>query len=479
LRRRAPLSVGFLCAAGTVLLASRSSFGGQRPNIDLRTAILPPSLVIAYPSRGSLTDWPKYCGNLAMTGVAAGERAISPTSAPNFLSAWTETLPGAVASSPIVVDGRVYVGDWSGMEWALDAATGAVLASADLGTTTAPQCTPDTLGITSAPAVTGGVVYLAGGDDGFYALDAETLAVRWRTSLGNNSARGGYYGWCSPAVLDGHVYQGISSNCDNPFITGRLAALEAATGALASSADLSGGITGAGVWSSPAIDAAGGTVFVTTASGNSYPEGLSYSMVRLALADLAIEDHWKISPEDFALAPDADWGSSPTLFTDPAARPLVGAGQKNGFYYTFRRDDLSAGPVWKTAIAVPGECPQCGQGTISTAAFDGERIYVGAGVSLDFRSSGTVNALDPADGTVLWTYAMPGAVLAPISYANGVVFAAGGTRCVALDAETGALLWHADAAAKLFGGIAISNGRIFFGDVAGNLYAFAVPLARS
>ena len=470
--RSACALVAGLCAA--------SGGAAQRPNVDLRTAVIPPSLVVAYPGRGSLEDWPKYCANLAMTGVAQGERLISPASMGTMAAAWTDTLPGAIASSPIVAGRRVYVGDWSGTEWVLDAETGAVLATADLGRTAAPKCSPPELGITSAPHVTGGVVYVAGGDDAFYALDAATLAVRWKTRLGDNSPQGGYYGWCSPAVLAGTVYQGVSSNCDNPFVPGRVDALDAATGTLTATVDLSQNPVdrshyGSGVWSSPAIDAAAGNLFVTTASATHYDDGYAYSILRLSLGTLAVEDFWKIPPEDFALALDADWGSSPTLFADASGRALVGAGQKNGYYYAFRRDDLSGGPVWKTLIAVGGECPQCGHGTISTAAFDGRRLYVGAGVPPDFSAHGTVYALDPATGAILWRYAAAGPVLAPISYANGVVFAAGGKSCIALDAATGELLWKADASSDLYGGVAISRGRIYFGDVAGNLYAFAVP----
>jgi len=155
----------------------------------------------------------------------------------------------------------------------------------------------------------------------------------------------------------------------------------------------------------------------------------------------------------------------------------VGAGQKNGFYYAFRRDALSDGPVWKTAIAVPGLCPQCSEGSISTAAFDGSRLYVGGGYPANFDPPlpGAVTALDPSTGTVLWRATLPGAVLAPISVANGVVFAAGGKRCVAVRSDTGEVLWQADTESDVYGGIAISRGRIFFGDIAGNLYAYEVP----
>jgi outer membrane protein assembly factor BamB len=421
--------------------------------------------VVSGDARERGRDWPKYCGNLEMTGVAEGERAINPSSVPALRLAWTDTLTGSIASSPTVVAGRVYVGDWSGTEWSLDAASGTVLARTNLGTTSVTWCNPSDLGITSAPAFSNGILYLAGGDDGFYALDAKDLSVRWRTSLGDNSGLGGYYGWCSPAVVGDRVIQGISSNCDDPFVEGRLDALDAGAGTILASADLAQTTVhfeeGAGVWTSPAVDLTAGKVFATSASAYHYDDGLAYSILRFSLPDLSIEDHWKLSPEDFALAPDSDWGSSPTLFHDAAGNRLVGAGQKNGYYYAFSRDDLAGGPLWKAPIATPGFCPQCGGGTLSTAAFDGKRLYV--------------VALDPASGAELWRTAMAGPVLAPISFANGVVFAAGGTSCVALDAATGAVLWHGEASEILWGGIAISDGRIFFGDFGGNLYAYEVP----
>ena len=441
-------------------------------------SLLPAPAVVSGDSREHGHDWPKYCANLEMTGVAAGERAISPPSVPSLRLAWTDTLTGSIASSPTVVAGRVYVGDWSGSEWSVDADTGAVIATAYLGTTYVWYCNPPRLGITSAAVADSGTLYLAGGDDAFYALDAKDLSVRWRTSLGNNSQLGGYYGWCSPAVAGGRVLQGVSSNCDVPFVIGRLDALAPADGSITVSTALSPTDEfhqGAGIWTSPAVDLSGGAVFATTGSAYNYDDGLSFSIVRFSLSDLSIEDHWKLPPADFALALDADWGSSPTLFHDAAGDLLVGAGEKNGYYYAFRRTDLASGPVWKTAIAIPGECPQCSQGSLSTAAFDGERLYAGGGATAGYLALGAVTALDPATGAVLWVAPFPGPVIAPVSFANGVVFAAGGNRCAALDAATGALLWHADFTAPLYGGIAISAGRIFFGDTAGNLYAYEIP----
>jgi len=468
-------------AAGAALAGLLASLSLAAERSAVRVTPLASPSASRIDSRPLEHDWPKYCADAAMTGQAHHETAISPASVTSMRPAWQATLPGSIASSTTVVAGKVYVGDWQGNEWELDAATGTAVASVNLGTTSIGNCDPPVQGITSAPAFSRGKIYLAGGDDSFYALDAQTLQVLWKTKLGDNSPTGGYYGWSSPSVIDDLVYQGIASHCDDPFVDGRVVALGAASGATVASADLSQTTDparfGAGVWSSPAIDVASGEVFVTTASAYAYDDGLAYSVVRLSLGTLAIEDSWKIPLADYEGTPDADWGSSPTLFRDAAGRLLVGASQKDGHYYAFDRARLSDGPVWTTRLATGGDCPTCGDGSISTAAFDGSSLYAGGGRIMigAVEVRGTVSALDPATGVARWTFTdLHGPVLAPVSVANGVVFAAAGTQAVALDAATGALLWRFDTGVFLYGGIAISDGRIFFGDTHGNLYAFEV-----
>src|SRR5205814_10273230 len=138
-------------------------------------------------------------------------------------------------------------------------------------------------------------------------------------------------------------------------------------------------------------------VFVTTGSALAMEDGRAYSIVRMNQDTLEIAESWKINadPQD-----DADWGTSPTLFTDAEGRELVGAGQKDGHYYAFVRRHLEDGPVWRAEIARSGACPLCADGTLSTAAFDGTRLYVGGGkpVDSDDDVSGSVAALDPATG---------------------------------------------------------------------------------
>jgi outer membrane protein assembly factor BamB len=231
------------------------------------------------------------------------------------------------------------------------------------------------------------------------------------------------------------------------------------------------------VWTSAAIDVDRRKIFVTTGSADFFGDGNAYSLVRLDLDTLLIEDRWQLPPTaDVRL--DEDWGSSPTLFTDAAGRELVGAGQKNGGYYAFDRNDLASGPIWIAPIAIGGDVPQIGQGTLSTAAFDGETLYVGGGTPRENDDSsvfGAVTALSPGDGTILWQHTFDGPVIAPVSFANGVVYAAGGQSVVALDAATGSVLWSFQMQAPGYGGVAIANGHIYVGDVSGVIYAFGLP----
>jgi outer membrane protein assembly factor BamB len=423
----------------------------------------------------TLTAWPKYCGSLTMSGEPVGFSNITPATAHNLALAWQVKLSGPIASAPSIFKNRIYIGDWGGMETALDTLTGSVVAQANLGMTNAPQCTPSSLGITSSPAIVGSRLYLAGGDDSFYALDAATLTVIWKEKLGDNSAGGGYYGWSSPAIVGNRIIQGVASNCDTPFVPGRLVALDLDRGLEAASADfIADGKVGNGVWTSPAIDLTSRKIFVTTASGLDYNDGLGYSIIRLNLDTFAIEDSWKLKLDPDNIW-DADWGSSPTLFTDGAGRALVGAGHKDGHYYAFDRNNLAAGPVWMADVARTGEVPQDGDGTLSTAAFDGTRLYVGGGIPADNAdplAGGSVVAVDPNNGAILWRQTMPGTVIAPVSTVHGVVFAAGGNLVEAFDGTTGNVLWSYRTAAPIYGGIAIAGDTVYVGDLAGKLYAF-------
>jgi outer membrane protein assembly factor BamB len=141
-----------------------------------------------------------------------------------------------VYSAPAVANGVVYVGVGSGMVYALDAGTGALLWKSKAG-----------VSVATSPAVADGMVYV--GSDVLYAFDAGTGALIWTYTNGDK-----YVG--TPAVADGRVY--VASCC--AYNTSNFYAVNAKTGTL--------------IWTFPAwLDDSGvpavanGVVYVATADG--------------------------------------------------------------------------------------------------------------------------------------------------------------------------------------------------------------------
>jgi outer membrane protein assembly factor BamB len=247
------------------------------------------------------------------------------------------------------------------MFYKLNEATGAVEWSVDTGHM--PKETCRSKGITASPAValdpTTNVltVYVGGGDGNVDAIRASNGQILWKSPVDVNApATTAYYDYSSPMVADGHVYEGISSGCDNPLVRGGLAELDQHTGArLATYYTVPSGSVGGSIWSSPAITSNGSTIFVTIGNGDptaGAAQGDSTSIVALDANTLAKTDIWTIPPADHG--PDSDFGGSPTLFTAPlggVSTPMVGAENKNGTYYAWRQSNLAAGRCGSSAMA--------------------------------------------------------------------------------------------------------------------------------
>src|SRR5207247_5516160 len=109
-----------------------------------------------------------------------------------------------------------------------------------------------------------------------------------------------------------------------------------------------------------------------------------------------------------------DWSTTPTLFKHRDGRTLVGAAAKNGYYYAFDANAIGNGPIWKVRVAVPGECPQCGEGSISSSAYAYDTLYVAGGFTNvnGVEAGGAVRALDPSTGRILWVHPTAGPIFA-------------------------------------------------------------------
>ena len=128
--------------------------------------------------------------------------------------AWAWRTGGMVHSSPALAGGNIVVGSWDGAVYALDAKTGEQRWRHQTGV---EQKTSIMFGIQASPAVDGDTVYVGSRDGFFYALDAASGQPRWRYDAQGSWVVG------TPALDADRVYVGTSD-------TGLLLALDKRTG---------------------------------------------------------------------------------------------------------------------------------------------------------------------------------------------------------------------------------------------------------
>ena len=309
------------------------------------------------------------------------------------------------------------------------------------------------------------MLFVPGGDDNFYALNALTGALIWKTSLGVEPA---YFLWSSPTLYNGSVYEGVASVGDCPLVQGEMVQMDASTGTVQHVFDtVPTGCTGGGVWGSPTIDTSDGSIYFTTGNPGCSPPGLAPAIVKLRASDLSLMADWTV-PTSAQAQGDSDFGSTPTLFTatiNGQLRQLVGAVNKNGIFYAWDRTDLAAGPVWQSNVAKAGGPAT---GSIISAAWDGSKLYVGGGTTSVNGTSctGSIDALNPVTGAFVWRTCQtnttnPGAY-AGITVVPGVLVE--GTRSGAvlfLDTATGKTLFTYQASTAVKGEATVSNGIVY------------------
>jgi outer membrane protein assembly factor BamB len=387
---------------------------------------------------------------------------------------WRFSTGDTVAATPAVGSGRVFLGSWDGYEYALDELTGTQKWRTYLGRTSGP-C--GALGVTSSPLLLGGHAYLGGGDDRWYALDMASGSVLWSVPTGSTST--GHYNWSSPAALNGFAYIGIASRCDSPLVQGKLLRVNLATHQIVNTWKVvPDGQLGGTIWTSPVVDAGRNTVFVTTGNraydSTGDTQQHAEALVGVDATTLAIKGYWSLPVSD--PTPDADWGTSPTLFTDSLGRDLVSAANKNGILYAFLRDNLSAGPIWtrRLAAAAAGSDPAAG-GVYSNGYFDGQRLYYAGGETTIAGKTvaGSIRALDPRTGAVLWERALASRTYGALTGANGMLVVPSRTALRVLDPATGTILYANPL--SLYAAATVANGRLFIGDLAGVVHAYAYP----
>lgn len=479
------------------------------------TIPLPPH----WPPVANTSNWPTYEFAANRSGYNTGENTLSPENASQLRVVWNKSLSGPVFGSPTAVNGTVYVGSWDGYEYALSAATGAQKWRTFLGVESFPNSTYgcswiNPLGVTSSAAVYNNSVYV-GGFHNYYKLNASTGHIDANFSTDPNSSGNvsdGYYAWSSPLFYHGHLYVGVASQCDHPLVAGGVYELNITASNLTPLHHLlanpgEGGSDGS-VWSSPTLDSANNTLWITTGNSNT---GWRFAQSIVALNattfnNTTVEGYWVATH-----GVDEDFGAGATLISDGSGHDYALATNKDGTAYAVNRSALSAGSVWSDRITTY-QHPACQPPgiAVSPAAFDGHFAYLGgayANLSGAWHS-GSVSSVYPSNGTYRWRTATNGSVQAGIAAADGLVVDASrlysytwtgscpitwwstpNSWLQVLNASTGQQLYSFYTHYIFAGSPAISDGRIFVGaginDTAdwtslpnhsGHVYAFGIPI---
>ncbi len=256
-------------------------------------------------------------------------------------------------SSPAVAGGRVYAGCDDGILFAVDAATGELV----WNYTTADD-------VRSSPSVADGVVYIGSTDHNVYALDAESGDLIWNYTTGRPV-------YSSPAVAHGMIYIG---SCDR-----NVYALDAESGDL-----IWNYTTGGMVYSSPAV--VDGRVYIGSFDGHLY-----------VLDALTGEFSWSYS------------AGSPVYSSPAVADGIVYFGCRNGFLYA-----LNTGiPGYRWSY-------HAGEGIDSSPAVANGVVYFTS--TDDGGGSGDLFALDAESGEFLWRYTTRMGLMSSPAVVDGVVY---------------------------------------------------------
>jgi polyvinyl alcohol dehydrogenase (cytochrome) len=411
-------------------------------------------------------DWPMIGRDATNTRSQPFEHRLRPANVHRLATKWVAAMAGDVSATPAVVDGAVYVGDFGGMLWKLDAETGNVIWShmvADYTgiagdiVRTSPSLARDTLvvGDLKAPNMLG--------------IDARTGNLRWVTQV-HPDPKGIMTG--SPVLAGDTIYTGVSaSGASGPGATfrGAIVALDAQTGrirwrtySLPDNGGVAGGYAGATMFAPPAVDLSAGLVYGTF--GQPYTEPASVTACHAANGGFAEsceqpgaflksvvafdlrtgEPRWSYRVQGHGPWLQACGSQPPTVTWCPAEsdgekwdlggsgvnvmrvrihdrrgpdqwRDVVGIGGKSGVYTVL--DAKTGAFIWSSLIGPGGDQGGMEWGT----AFDGERIYASITnqhhipykltdngvISNTTVTGGSWAALDPATGKILWQTADP------------------------------------------------------------------------
>lgn len=462
------------CANRRVTVVARDLRGRRRKARRSRSLGVDRSRCSTVPGCGAADppggEWPFYSGTLDGHREQLEEKSIKTSNVSGLGVAWRTRMPdgGVIHSTPVAVEGCVYTATDLGNVYALNADTGKVLWSQELGEGSQGSSTFEGAGIVGSPAVADGLVYVGATTPKasvLSALDQATGKVVWKRVVDADPG-GGLDS--SPVPFDGMVFQAFkgdeSSNHSNPGFVIVDGSREGAGRILVRThtipaEDYAAGYRGGSIITTPAVDVRQRLVFAGT--GNPVSErqhARTNSLLKIdanprspsfggILASFRGSSDSYPAPQDvnspvcqtelqwplgrYSCAQfDYNFLASPNLWTSSNGRQMFGGLQKSGVYTAVYADTMRL--AWQATLGPP--CFGC---NLSSTAVDEDGIYVAV-------TGGNLYSLHRDTGEVQWaTSATGGNRFNGLAVANGIVYSlhdwAGTLQ--AFDARSGALLF--------------------------------------
>jgi len=489
----------------------------------VRMSALPLSAQI---SGDQFDSWPFWGGNISNTHSNPFEHILTTKNVSQLEQKWTFTTGGDVSATPTVDSTSVYVPDWAGNLFKINRRTGETIWSHKISEYTgisgslsrnSPAIVGNLLIFGDQASATVMAV-----DKGSGKLVWKTLLDSHAGAIITSSAVefGG-------KIYVGVSSSQESLAAANPkfvlsFI-GSVASLDAHTGRIDWQTFMAPeGYTGNAVWGSNfSIDPKRQSLYIATGNNYSVPQSVAECV---AQAKTVAEQVQCLDPKDYIenvisldlhtgkvkwahnlggadtfiasclmnnsggvpcpdpAGPDFDFGSAPNLLTvsiNRTERDIVGAGQKSGVYWALDPD--TGATIWATLVGPGGVTGGIEWGS----ATDGSKIYVAINNSsntpykLAPGNTVTVNAgswaaLDPATGNIIWQIPATGqnpmnpklgaGAEGQMSTADGVVYAGSlSGDMVAIDGDSGDILWKFASGGSVICGPSIVDGTVFWG----------------
>src|SRR5579872_2627225 len=489
-----PVTADMIAIAGTGATATPSPSPTPSPT--------PAPTPTPTPTPGSAVNWPTMGYDVKRSGYNPSEHTLGTSNVSGIHNIWSTSIGGQIgepiyASNVVIKSVKtnvLYVSDGGGTAWAINADTGAVLWTHQMGTSSYMCGTGTyTFGANGTPVFdrTTNRVYFSDGAANVHAFNMSTgkEVAGWPVNIATPANHNFIYSALTYNHENHTLYAETSSTCDISPWYGRIAAINTTTAAITNTFYPAQGVSGGGIWGfgGASIDPSTNDVYIATgnsdtSNGGSQSAGYSEQVVALSpdLSSVLGNYYAQLPP-----GPDSDFGATPLLFKPPGCPLLAAAVNKSGLFVLYNAGNISAGPLQTIDMSISSDNGDF----VGVPAYDPVTNYVYVGLPSTFgiynpgmgafgvQSNCTLNP------TPVWNAAFgaDGAVLdddtlrSPISIANGVVYVSHYDTGVAyaFNAATGSQLWTHTLSGKGVVGPIVANGHLYTSDITGKIQAWS------